>query len=136
VLIIDDEPDAQQLFQRMLSTAEPPCRVLRASNGRQALRILREERPDAILLDLVMPDMDGFRFLETRRNDPQLHAIPVVVISARDPTGHPIVSPSLALTRAGGLSVAQVLACIEALCAIAGPAGRVRAPKPPETHSG
>ena len=125
VLIVDDEPDALRLFHRILTSAERGYQVLRASDGDQAVEIIQEEHPDVILLDLIMPNMDGFRFLEWRNQIPAVREIPVLVTSAKDPSGQPIVSSSLRLVRGGGLSVAQVLACIEALIAIAGPAGAV-----------
>ncbi len=120
VLVVDDEPEALQLFRRMLASAERGYRVLMAANGRQALDILRSERPDVMLVDLVMPEMDGFRLLEARSQDPDLRGVPVVVISARDPAGQPIVSDALAVTRGGGLSVPQLLECIEAISRILG----------------
>ena len=93
-------------------------RVLRAGDGEEGLRIMREERPDAVLLDLVMPGMDGFRLLEARSQDPALRDIPVIASSARDPTGHPVVSSALAVTCAGGLSAPRLLACIKAVTEI------------------
>jgi len=125
-LIVDDEPDAQRLFRRMLTSSGRGYRVLRATEGRHALNILRTQRPDVVLLDLAMPDMDGFQLLAAKSADPALHDIPVVVISARDPAGQPIVSNALAVTRRGGLSMAQLLRCIEAISevlSIEGPTG-------------
>jgi len=113
VLIIDDEPDALHLFGRMLALSGRNYRVLLARDGREALDVLREESPDVLLLDLIMPNMDGFQLLEIRNQDPVLRNIPVVVISARDPIGQPIVSNALSITRAGGLSVRQVLDTIQ-----------------------
>jgi len=124
ILVVDDEPEALRLFRRMLASTGRGYRVLRAANGRQALAILRSERPDAILLDLVMPEMDGFQLLAAKNADPALRDIPVVAISARDPAGQPILSNALAVTRGGGLSTPQLLACIEALSRILSPAGR------------
>ena len=130
VLIVDDEPDALQLFWRMLAHADRPYRVLRAYDGRQALEVLRAEPVDAILLDLVMPEMDGFQFLAARAQEPALRDIPVILISARDPLGHPIVSKNLAVTLANGLSARQIVECVQALSQMlsvstpqAGPAG-------------
>ena len=69
ILIVDDEPDALHLFWRILASARRGYRVLTAENGLRALDLLREQRPDAILLDLVMPDFDGFKLLEARNED-------------------------------------------------------------------
>lgn len=118
ILIADDERDVLQLFRRMLGSAERKYRILRARNGLEAMNILREQHPDVILLDLVMPNMDGFHLLEAKSQDPALCDIPVVVISARDPVGQPIVSSALAVTQAGGLSIRDLLVCIEAITSI------------------
>ena len=115
VLIVDDEREALRLFRRMLTSSPHDYRVLRASDGRQAMKILRDQPTDVILLDLIMPNMDGFRFLAEKSRDPALRDIPVIVISARDPGGQPIVSNALAVTQRDGLSVPQLLACIKAL---------------------
>jgi CheY-like chemotaxis protein len=136
VLIVDDEPDALQLFGRMLSTAEHDYQVLLARDGEEAMRVLEQYHPDAILLDLVMPNMDGFQFLEMRREDAVWAEIPVIVVSARDPAGQPIVSSALALTRGGGLSVQQLLTGIEALSAALSSTAPVIDPTPPGTGSG
>lgn len=130
ILIVDDEPDALQLFRRMLTSLERDYRILLARDGQEALAILEECRPQVILLDLVMPHMDGFQFLELRRHHPVLHEIPVVIISARDPAGQPIVSSMVAATLGGGLSISQVLASIEAFSKILAISGAVGDPEP------
>jgi CheY-like chemotaxis protein len=121
ILVADDDADTLRLFRRVLTSAEPGYRVLTATDGREAWRVLREERPDAILLDLLMPETDGFELLAAKNADPLLRDIPAVVISARDPLGRPIVSRELAVTCNAGLSLPQLLACIEALSAILSP---------------
>ncbi|MCC7355759.1 MAG: hybrid sensor histidine kinase/response regulator [Anaerolineae bacterium] len=124
VLLVDDEPEALQLFARMLSSAPAGYRVLRATNGRQALNLLRRRRPDVLLLDLVMPEMNGFEVLREKNQDPALRPIPVVVISARDPVGEPIVSNALTVTRDGGLSVVDLVACVQSISRVLAPAAR------------
>ena len=112
ILLVDDEPEVLQLFARMLSSAGKGYRVLRAKSGQRALSLLRERRPDVVLLDLIMPGMDGFEVLWEKSQDPTVRETPVVVISSRDPSGEPIVSDTLTLTRGGGLSVPNLLSCI------------------------
>jgi len=118
ILIVDDEPDALHLFSRMLSEAARGYRVMRAANGKQALQLLAHEPPDVILLDLIMPEMDGFQLLARLRASPMLADIPTILISARDPQGQPIVSNGIAATSLHGLSVQQLLAAIQALTAV------------------
>jgi signal transduction histidine kinase/CheY-like chemotaxis protein len=115
VLIVDDEPDALQLFRRMLLSSEQDYRVLRARDGREAMNVLREFHPDVMLLDLAMPNMDGFQVLKAKSEDPSLNDIPVIVISAQDPTGQPIVSKTLAVTCQEGLSIHRLLTCIKTI---------------------
>lgn len=118
VLVVDDEPEAARLYMRMFAASGRRYHVLRATDGQQALIMLREYRPDVVLLDLVMPDMDGFRVLAVASQDPDLKDIPIVIISARDPAGQPIVTNALSVTRADGISMAQLLDCIDSLCRI------------------
>jgi signal transduction histidine kinase/CheY-like chemotaxis protein len=121
ILLVDDEPDLLQLFRRMLVAANRGYRVLRASDGRQALAILKRESVDLVLLDLVMPEMDGVQFLEAKAKEPYLENLRVILISALDPNGQPVVCNSLAVTRGGGLSASNVLACFDALIQILAP---------------
>jgi GAF domain-containing protein/DNA-binding response OmpR family regulator len=82
VLVVDDDVEVRQLFRRML---EPEgYTVVEAPNGREALERLRDMSPSVILLDLMMPEMDGFEFVaEFRRHEPW-RAIPIVVVTAKD----------------------------------------------------
>jgi CheY-like chemotaxis protein len=84
VLVVDDDAEIRQLLRRML---EPEgYTVVEAENGRVALERLRETPPSVVLLDLMMPEMDGFAFVtEFRRHEPW-RAIPIVVITAKDLT--------------------------------------------------
>jgi CheY-like chemotaxis protein len=117
VLLVDDNREALQLFSRMIASAADAGRsyqVWQARNGQQALSVLRDRRPDVVLLDLVMPGLDGFGVLHEKQADPAIRDIPVIVISSRDPIGDPIVSQGLTIVRQGGLSIPDVLACIQA----------------------
>ena len=114
ILIVDDEQDAIQLFWRMLTASGRPYRVLTATSAGQALAILASEELDAILLDLTMPGMDGFELLAQRR-EAAWRNTPVIIMSARDPAGHPVVASAIALTRGGGLAVPQILRAIDLL---------------------
>src|SRR5205823_2990579 len=78
-LVIDDDPAARELLTRHL-TAQG-WEVLTASNGREGLERLKQRRPAVILLDLLMPEMDGFAFVEALRREEPWSGIPVVVIT-------------------------------------------------------
>jgi CheY-like chemotaxis protein len=121
VLLVDDQPEVLQMFTRMLSSAHDGFRVLRAEDGRRALSLLRQRQPQVMLLDLIMPGMDGFQVLQEKSQDPRIRDIPVVIVSSRDPSGEPIVSDTLTVTRGGGLSVRDILACFQAISEILSP---------------
>jgi CheY-like chemotaxis protein/nitrogen-specific signal transduction histidine kinase len=81
LLVVDDDPAVRQLMRRILE--KEGHAVIEAENGRQGLRRLAQGMPDLILLDLMMPEMDGFEFVAELRKHPDWSAIPVIVISAR-----------------------------------------------------
>ena len=87
ILIVEDDPDLQEALADLLQSRG--YRVSSAGDGAKALQRLREsDAPCLILLDLMMPVMDGHEFLAHRNADPALAGIPLVVISAgRDPQG-------------------------------------------------
>jgi DNA-binding response OmpR family regulator len=80
VLVVDDEPEIAELERYHLSRAGH--RVSLAANGWEALAVARDDRPDLILLDLMLPDLDGFGVCEILRREPGTATIPVVIVSA------------------------------------------------------
>ena len=80
VLLVDDDEDARILLQEHL--AEFDCQVRTASSGEEGLRLAREQRPHLIILDLLMPEMNGWEVMRHLSRDPELRDVPVVVISA------------------------------------------------------
>lgn len=82
VLIVDDDRGFGQLVSRILETAKQPFSLRRAYDGRDALQAMRVQPPDLVLLDLLMPDVNGFEVLEEMRRDPLLEKIPVILITA------------------------------------------------------
>jgi CheY-like chemotaxis protein len=85
ILVVEDEADARQVLVSFLEECEAEVRT--AANGREALDRLSESVPDLILLDLIMPVMDGMAFLNTVRLEPRWQNIPIAVITAKDLSG-------------------------------------------------
>jgi len=81
VLIVEDDAPTSELMGRALR--EIDCTVTQAENGRVGLERLNEASPDAILLDLVMPEMDGFEFVARLRAESRWRRIPVIVVTAK-----------------------------------------------------
>jgi CheY-like chemotaxis protein len=135
ILVIDDEPDLVRLIERMLKADHPALRVLEAFGGKQGLEILRAEHPDLVLLDLVMPDMDGYSFLETLADDPTTQDVHVVIISA---TGlgedDAPLAGDLSVARQTGFSLTEILRTLQVTLAsvtpqaIEGPASAAASP--------
>jgi DNA-binding response OmpR family regulator len=81
VLIVEDDAPTSELMERAL--LEIDCTVTQAENGRVGLERLNEAPPDAILLDLMMPEMDGFEFIARVRAESRWRGIPVIVVTAK-----------------------------------------------------
>jgi CheY-like chemotaxis protein len=80
LLVVDDELSIVEALQDILSLEG--YEVMTAYNGAEGLRRLEEQRPDLVLLDLMMPVMDGREMLRRVREDPRLKELPVVIMSA------------------------------------------------------
>jgi signal transduction histidine kinase/ABC-type sugar transport system substrate-binding protein/AraC-like DNA-binding protein len=81
ILIVDDDPQAHALYRRLIAQHLPNYAVRSAQGGREALAILEHETPSLVILDLVMPEVDGFAVLERLRADPSTRHVPVLVLS-------------------------------------------------------
>ncbi|MBC7235241.1 MAG: hybrid sensor histidine kinase/response regulator [Chloroflexi bacterium] len=115
VLIADDEPDMVRLLRRMLTPRIAPAHCLEAYTGREALNVIRQNKPDLLLLDIKMPDLDGQAVLSAMAQDPQMADIPVILISAHDPNELGVrFGSSLYVSRAGGLSLGELVRGLEA----------------------
>ncbi|MGY4333707.1 CheY-like chemotaxis protein [Bradyrhizobium sp. LB7.2] len=82
ILVVDDVPANVKLLEARLSAEY--FDVMTASNGTEALEISRRSECDIILLDVMMPDMDGFEVCRRLKTDPATHHIPVVMVTALD----------------------------------------------------
>ena len=84
VLVVEDDSAVREVVRRALS--QDGLKVLEATNGREALERVAQTVPSLILLDLMMPEMDGFAFIEELRSNDEWSRIPVVVLTAKDVT--------------------------------------------------
>ncbi len=83
VLVVDDNPDMRMLIEKLLGREYT---LLTAENGREGLGLARSARPDLILMDVLMPEMNGYEATRELKKDPYLQAIPVVMLTARTET--------------------------------------------------
>jgi hypothetical protein len=84
VLVVDDDPMMRRMLRQLLE-AEGHT-VVEAEDGRAALALMNQTQPGMILLDLLMPEMDGFEFLSTMRENPQWRSTPVAIVTAKEIT--------------------------------------------------
>ena len=111
VLIVDDEPEVLRLWTRSLHVYDDTIEITTAASGQQALQTLDVSTPDLVLLDVVMPDMDGWQVLEHMKRDGRMKYIPVIVVSGKDPIDQPPESEVLLATMSQGLSINCLLRC-------------------------
>jgi len=81
VMIVEDEPDAADLFAEMMRLNG--YRVIKTYSGTPAISLMTEQKPDVIILDIMMPDISGLDILREMRSQPELASLPVVVVSAK-----------------------------------------------------
>jgi len=118
VLIVDDDHDTCELLAFFVHTYDATIEITVVENGAQALAAMRARPPDVVLLDVVMPELDGWHVLEMRNRDAALQDIPVIIISAQDPRAQPWVSPVVVATLREGLPAGKMWDCSAALCSI------------------
>jgi signal transduction histidine kinase/DNA-binding LacI/PurR family transcriptional regulator/AraC-like DNA-binding protein len=116
ILIVDDDPQARSLYQRLVGAGLPGYSVCTAGDGQAALENMTAQVPSLVILDLMMPEMDGFDVLDRMRADPQTRHVPVVILSNKLITlddvkrleGHALVT----LQSKGILSEAEIVATL------------------------
>jgi DNA-binding response OmpR family regulator len=80
ILVIDDDPDFVEATRVVLESGG--YQVLAAYDGKAGLAKVREERPDLVILDIIMPEEDGFKVCEALKADPKLAEIPVIILTS------------------------------------------------------
>jgi DNA-binding response OmpR family regulator len=79
ILVVEDDKFLRELISRKLR--EEGFKVLEATDGEQGIKKIKEEKPDLVLLDLILPGIDGFEVLSKTKEDPDLAAIPIIILS-------------------------------------------------------
>jgi threonine synthase len=85
VVIVDDSPESRRLIRRILQS-QGDFQIIEASDGKSGLEMIQRELPDLIILDLMMPEVDGFAVLDALKAKPETAEIPVIVASAKELT--------------------------------------------------
>jgi DNA-binding response OmpR family regulator len=81
IVIVEDEPDTAEMFSEMLNLRG--CNVIKSYGGASAISLISTSKPDAVVLDIMMPDLSGLEVLKFIRRDPRLAHIPVIIVSAK-----------------------------------------------------
>ncbi len=140
VLIVDDDPHVVRLLARMLKASDRSLRVLKAFGGREGLEIVRSQRPDVVLLDLYMPEVNGYAFLEELGRDEVMARTQVIIVSVSgiEQEAAPL-GREVHLRRGAGFSITEILQVLRAML-FALTQGPARAPAiaaaPPEGWPG
>ena len=85
IVIVEDTAEARRLIRRILQS-QGNFTIMEATNGREGLELIQKELPDLIILDVMMPEMDGFTVIEALRANPETAVIPVIVATAKELT--------------------------------------------------
>jgi CheY-like chemotaxis protein len=119
ILIVDDDPDAREIFRYTLRSMG--ISTQEAYNGVEALEHIKVRRPDLIVLDLMMPLMDGFQVLTHLRSDPITRLIPIIVITGMREGREMLHLPGVARVLVkGSFTISQIRSVISELMAVAG----------------
>jgi signal transduction histidine kinase/CheY-like chemotaxis protein len=113
ILIVDDDIEMVRLLGRLVRLASRRYVIWEARSGQEALSLLRAKRPDAILLDLIMPDLSGDELLR-RLRDTGLGDIPVILVTGHEITDEKVTAEYFGITQRGGLSVRELMRCLRA----------------------
>ncbi len=117
ILIADDDGGIAQLVERALQVEGRRFSVRQAFDGASALSAMQARRPDLLLLDLIMPTVDGFEVLQRMRSETALAGVPVIVLTGTtlDENAQRHAGRALTIRRTGGLTTSDTLSCLSAL---------------------
>jgi CheY-like chemotaxis protein len=127
VVVIDDDPRDLDLVEASLGTEG--YTVLRAASGEEGVELVRRELPAVVLLDLLMPGVDGFMVIELLRADPATRDVPVIVLTAKDMTAQDrrrLAGQISHLAQKGAYGRAELVALVDAVARSAETSGEAR----------
>jgi signal transduction histidine kinase/DNA-binding response OmpR family regulator len=120
VLVVDDDPHVVRLLARMLKAINQHVRVLKAFNGQEGLRIAQSQQPDVVLLDLLMPEMNGYAFLEELTHNKVVAQPQVIIVSVKGVEQEAAsIMGELRLERGAGFSITEILQILQAILSTA-----------------
>lgn len=110
ILVVDNDPHVVRLLVRMIRAEMPEATIFESFGGHEALAILQQHHPEVMLLDLLMPDMNGYDVMATMRADASLDNTAVIIVTARGEEDEDApVQGGVHLYRSGGHSTTQLL---------------------------
>ncbi len=115
VLVIDDDRGFALLVERILKSSGKPFMIRRAYDGVQGIAALQDHLPDLVLLDVIMPGLDGMGLLAHMHADPKLAAVPVILLTSSDENYLPQVGSRIVVYHRSGLLPVEVLNCLNAI---------------------
>ncbi len=124
VLVVDDDRGIGELVKRILATTDRPFDIRRAYDGREGLTAMRSQRPDLVLLDLIMPNVDGFGVLDEMQGDADLAGVPVILLTVTSYAEDTLAqhNSQVVVRRPGdSLQPAEVVRCLRAAIGVLEP---------------
>jgi signal transduction histidine kinase/CheY-like chemotaxis protein len=120
VLVVDDDRGFCELVERILQTSGRDVTVRQAYDGEDALLAMAQSRPDLLLLDLIMPNVDGFQVLREMERRAELRKVPVVLVTATSYSEDTLANHGgrIVIHRTNGLGIAETLRCLRAVVGV------------------
>ena len=117
IMIIDDNRDIVRLFSQTLRSLDPEYDVRAAFAGAEGIKLMREQPPDLLMLDVLMPEMDGFAVIAAMQADAALRDVPIILVSAKGASESitPDIRGEITLRRESGYSPIELVTLVQAL---------------------
>ena len=110
VLVVDDDRDFVRMLGRMLDSPVRRYQMISAFNGQEGLAMLQHQRPDLVLLDLVLQDMNGLQVVELIRSNPLWQRLPIIIVSAQEEIDHhEPLRGIVTIAKAGGFTLSEMV---------------------------